>query len=371
MVQYDPDTFRETVLFALAAVLLAVAAGGAMVIFLAVQSGGTSLVWPDTPPLPFFTLVVATVGGLVVGLCLHLFGDHVDLLQETIAEFRKTGRFEPGHLPAGLLVIYLSLIAGASLGPEVAAVDMGGSMGTAAGDRVPGLKKRVRDLSTVGILGSLGGFAVYILLTGPAGALYPVPPYTFTVLDLVPAAALGLAGGAAGVAFISSYHFFHRFFSPLAGRPVLRGLVGGVGLGLLGTIAPVVLFSGQTGFRTVLAGGAAMGGLMLLALVGVKILASTWCMATVFKGGPVFPLFFAGGTLGMAASLLVPTIPLALAVPAAMAGMTVAVLKMPAVVVLLVAMVVLQWEVVPAVVVATVAGYFATRWAVLCPGEGE
>lgn len=348
-----------------AAVLLAVIAGGAMVIFLAVQSAGTSLVWPDTPPLPFFTLVVATVGGLVVGICLHVFGDHVGLLQETIAAFKKTGRFEPEHLPAGLLVIYLSLIAGASLGPEVAAVDMGGSMGTAAGDRVRGLKNRVRNLSTVGILGSLGGFAVYILLTGPAGALYPVPPYAFAPLDLFSAAVLGLVGAAAGVAFIYSYHAFHRLFSPLAGRPVLRGLVGGVGLGILGTLAPLVLFSGQTQFRTVLAEGAAMGGIMLLALVGIKILASTWCMATVFKGGPVFPLFFAGGTLGMAANLLVPAVPLALAVPAVMAGMTVAVLKMPAVVILLLAMVFLQWDVVPAVFVATIPGYLATRGVVL------
>ncbi|MDD4254884.1 MAG: chloride channel protein [Methanofollis sp.] len=365
MTPYDPAAVRESLRFALAAVLLAVAAGGAMVIFLAVQSVGTALVWPDTPPLPFFTLLVATVGGLAVGLCLHVFGDHVGLLQETLAEFQKTGRFEPEHLPGGLLAIYLSLVAGASLGPEVAAVDMGGGMGTAAGDRLRGMETRVRDLSTAGILGSLGGFGVYVLLTGPAGPLYPVPLYSFAVLDLVTAAVIGLVGAAAGVAFISSYHIFRRLFSPFAGRPLLRGVIGGAGLGILGSIAPVVLFSGQTEFREVLADGAAMGGLMLLALVGVKILASTWCMATVFKGGPVFPLFFAGGTLGMAASLLVPSIPLALAVPAAMAGMTAAVLKAPWVVVLLLAMVVLQWTVVPTIAVATVAGYLTTRWAVL------
>lgn len=365
MAPTDPAGQEESLRFFLVAVILAVTAGGAMALFLAAQNMGTAIVWPETPPLPLFTLVVTTVGGLVVGLCLHLFGDHVALLQEAIAEFRKTGRFEPEHLPAALLAVYLSLIAGASLGPEVAAIDLGGGMGTAVGDRLRGMAKRVRDLSTAGILGSLGGFGVYVILTGPAGALYPVPPYAFSLPDLVAAAALGLVGGAAGVAFISTYHVFHRLISPLAGRHLLRGVIGGAGLGVLGTIAPVVLFSGQTEFREVLAGGAAMGGLMLLALVGVKILASTWCMATVFKGGPVFPLFFAGGTLGMAVNLLAPSIPLALAVPAAMAGMTVAVLKAPWVVVLLVAMVVMQWTVVPAVAVATVAGYLTTRWAVL------
>lgn len=357
----DPAALWQTLRFALAAVLLAVAAAGAMVIFLAMQYGAAALVWPESPPVPYFTLLLTTAGGLAVGLCLHLFGDHVELLQKTLATFEKTGRFEPQYLPAGLLTIYLSLVGGASLGPEMAAIDMGGGMGTRLCDRVAWLKERVSDLSTVGILGCLVGFAVYLLLTGPPGALYPVPPYTFVAIDLVYAAVLGLVGAAAGVGFIYSYHLFARVTLPLADRPLLRGLLGGLGLGILGTLAPLVLFSGQTEFQTVLAEGAAMGAVMLLGLVAVKILASTWCMATVFKGGPVFPLFFAGGTLGMAASLLAPAVPIALAVPAAMSGMTVAVLKMPSVVLVLLAMVFLQWDVVPAVVIATVAGYVATR----------
>ncbi|QSZ66365.1 chloride channel protein [Methanofollis aquaemaris] len=361
----DPAAFGHTLRFALAAVLLAVAAAGAMVLFLAVQYGGVALIWPESPPVPYFTLLLTTAGGLAVGLCLHLFGDHVGLLQETLATFKETGRFEPQYLPAGLLTIYLSLVGGASLGPEVAAVDMGGGMGTRLGDRVAALKDRVRDLSTVGFLGCLVGFAIYLLLTGPPGALYPVPPYKFVAVDLLYATVLGLVGAAAGVGFIYSYHLFARLVAPLADRPLLRGLLGGLGLGILGTLAPLVLFSGQTQFQTVLAEGAAMGAVVLIGIVAAKILASTWCMATVFKGGPVFPLFFAGGTLGMAASLLAPGVPVALAVPAAMAGMTVAVLKMPSVVLVLLAMVFLQWDIVPAVVIATLVGYAATRGVVL------
>ncbi|MBP2145483.1 H+/Cl- antiporter ClcA [Methanofollis sp. W23] len=361
----DIATLWQTLRFALAAVLLGVAAAGAMVFFLAVQYGGAALVWPESAPVPYYTLLLTTASGLAVGLCLHFFDDHVGLLQETLATFKETGRFEPQYLPAGLLTIYLSLVGGASLGPEVAAVDMGGGMGTRLGDRVAWLKERVRALSTVGVLGALVGFAVYLLLTGPPGALYPVPPYTFVAVDLVYAAVLGLVGAVAGVGFIYSYHLFSRLIVPLADRPIFRGLLGGLGLGVLGTLAPLVLFSGQNEFQTVLTEGAAMGAVMLLALVAAKILASTWCMATVFKGGPVFPLFFAGGTLGMAATLLAPAIPVALAVPAAMSGMTVAVLKMPSVVFVLLAMVFLQWDVVPAVVIATVVGYVATRRVVL------
>jgi len=356
--------------FVLAVILIAIAAAGAMVLFLELQSIGAALLWPDSPPVPFFPLIVATAGGLAVGLCLHVFGDHVLLLQQSLTEFQRTGRFEPRHLPAGLLAIYLSLIFGARLGPEVAAIDMGGSMGTLAGDR---LQSRVRTLSNAGIAGALAGFAIYLQVTRTAGgALYPLPsPGELLPLYLVYAAILGLAGAAAGVLFIGAFRLFYRLTTPIAGRHLIRGVAGGVGLGIAGTVFPLVLFSGQNEFKTVLETGATAGAAVLLLLVAAKILASTWCMATIFKGGPIFPLIFAGGTLGLAVSLLVPAIPPAVAVPAVMAGMIVCVLKMPAAVIPIVALVFLQWEILIIVAVATVAGYYTTRSVAMFPHEGN
>jgi len=356
--------------FVLAAILIAIAAAGAMMLFLELQSLGEALLWPDSLPVPIFPLILATAGGLLVGVCLHVFGDHVLLLQQSLIEFQRTGRFEPRHLPAGLLTIYLSLIFGASLGPEVAAIDMGGSMGTLAGDR---LRSRVRTLSSAGIAGALVGFAIYLQITRTAGgALYPLPPPgELLPLYLLYAAILGLAGAAAGVLFIGAFRLFYRLMTPIAGRHLIRGVAGGVGLGIAGTVFPLVLFSGLNEFRTVLETGATAGATVLLLLVAVKIFASTWCMATIFKGGPIFPLIFAGGTLGLAVSLLVPAIPPAVAVPAVMAGMIVCVLKMPAAVIPIVALVFLQWEILIIVAIATVAGYYATRKIAMFPHEGN
>lgn len=363
-------TGRYSLRFALAAILIAIAAAGAMVLFLEVQSLGEALLWSDSRPVPFSALIIATAGGLTVGLCLHVFGDHVLLLQQSLAEFQETGRFEPRHLPAGLLAIYLSLIFGASLGPEVAAIDMGGSMGTLAGDR---LRSRVRTLSNIGIVGALAGFAIYLQVTRTAGgALYPLPPLgELLPLYLLYAAILGLVGAAAGVLFIGAFRLFGRLMAPIAGRHLVRGLAGGVGLGIAGTVFPLVLFSGQNEFKIVLETGATAGAAVLLLLVAAKIFASTWCMATIFKGGPIFPLIFAGGTLGLAVSLFVPAIPPAVAVPAVMAGMIVCVLKMPAVVIPLVALVFLQWEILIIVAVAAVAGYYTTRSVAMFPHEGN
>ena len=361
---------REFASFLALAVLLAVAAGAAMVLFLFLQAGGTAWVWQYSSSIPFFVLLATATGGLAVGLCLHLFGDHAGMLQQTIEEFQRTGRFEPEHLPGVLLSIYLSLVFGASLGPEVAAIDMGGSMGTWLGEREG---RCVRALGIAGVTGSLGGFGFYLwALATRSGILYPLPSYDFMPIDLLYAAGLGLAGAAAGVAFITSYHLFARLMAPLSDRHVVRGLLGGAGLGLAGTAVPIVLFSGQTEFQTVLAEGAGMGATTLLAVGIVKILASTWCLATVFKGGPVFPLIFTGGTLGMAVALLVPAVPLTLAITAVMAGMIGCVLKKPLAVIVLLVLIFLQPGVVLPIIIATLVGSRATRGVTMIPGpRGE
>ncbi len=358
-------------LFVLLSVLLFAAAGGAMVIFLILQTAGTALIWPDTVQGSIFILILTTAGGILVALCLSVFGDHVGLLQQTIAEFQKSGRIEPRYLTGGLLAIYLSLIFGASLGPEVAAIDIGGSMGTWMGDRVRSMYTWMRALAIVGISGSLGGFGVFLWITRTTGgALYPLPPYEeFMLLYLLYAAVLGLVGAAAGIAFIYSYRLFRHLTASLSERPLIRGAVGGLGLGLAGVLFPIVLFSGQTEFQTILNAGAGMGAAVLMLIVGTKILASTWCMATIFKGGPIFPLLFAGGTLGLTISLLFPSIPIAVAVPATMAGMIVCVLKMPLGVIPLVAIFFLQWDIVSFVILATLAGYYATRHITMLPGQ--
>ncbi|MBP1927603.1 H+/Cl- antiporter ClcA [Methanolinea mesophila] len=355
--------------FFVVALLLFLVTTGAMVVFLAAQTTVTGFIWQGTRYSPFFILAMTILGGLVVGLTLRHFGDHVGLLQQTLFMFRESGRFEPKYLPGGLLAIFLSLIFGASLGPEMAAVDMGGSVGTWSGDKTKDTTKNIRILSLIGISGALVGFGVFLGATATtSGALYPVPSYAeFIPIDLLYAAVLGLIGGVAGLALVYSYRIFSRAMTPLAGRPVLRGVLGGLVLGLLGIAAPLILFSGQYEFQTVLIEGAALGAATLFLLVVAKILASTWCMATIFKGGPIFPLIFAGGTLGMAISLVFPVIPLTVGITAVMAGMIVCILKSPFVVIPLLILIFFQWGIILVVIVATLVGYLVTKNVYMVP----
>jgi H+/Cl- antiporter ClcA len=62
----------------------------------------------------------------------------------------------------------------------------------------------------------------------------------------------------------------------------------------------------------------------------LKLLAVTVVLAAGFIGGPIFPLFFVGGTLGVILWQIFPGIPLMMAVGCMMAAVPCAVVPFPA-----------------------------------------
>jgi H+/Cl- antiporter ClcA len=110
---------------------------------------------------------------------------------------------------------------------------------------------------------------------------------------------------------------------------VLRGLVGGLGMGIIGALFPLTLFSGEEETVDLITHAAEIGVVMLIVLGIVKLFATSLVLATGWKGGYIFPIMFASVALGMAVNLLFPSIPVAVTVAATMAGALVAALKAP------------------------------------------
>ena len=104
---------------------------------------------------------------------------------------------------------------------------------------------------------------------------------------------------------------------------------------------------------------AEIGALGLIVLALAKLFLTTLCLATGWKGGYIFPTMFAGVALGMAAHLIFPTIPEAVAVAAAMGGAMVATLKAPIFSALFVSVLV-QRESTPVIAIAVIVGALAT-----------
>jgi H+/Cl- antiporter ClcA len=343
--------------------------------FIALVSKGTNLLWTEAAQAlgmdaRLFTVLVCTIGGLLVGLLVKVFGDHSGIFAEIMLEFGKTGRFNYRNAPGIVITAFVSLISGASLGPEAPLADACGGIGTLISDRLKLDEKETRTLGYSGVSGMLAAFitepiggailglessqggtsglktyfwvlfpsllasavstVLFVSLSGSFfQTLYKFPDYTPRLVDTFYAAPLGLLGGVVGLLFFVSLRRLQELFQVMKGHLVLRGLLGGLGLGIIGALLPLTLFSGEEGTADIITHAAEIGVAMLIVLGLAKLFVTTLLLATGWKGGYIFPLMFASAALGLAASLLFPSIPVAVSVAATMAGALVAALRAP------------------------------------------
>jgi H+/Cl- antiporter ClcA len=344
--------------------------------FIALVQLGTDLVWEETklstgldPRL--FTLLVCTLGGLLVGLLVRWFGDITGIFAEVMLEFGRTGRFEYRNAPGMVVTSLVSLIAGASLGPEAPLADACGGTGTWLSDRLKLNDQETRSMGYSGVSGMLAAFitsplggavlglesakggtgetrkeyfwvlfpsllasaaatVVFVLLSGVFfQTLYQFPDYKPQMNHLFFAVPLGMLGGVIGMLFMFSLKRLQQFFQPMKNRLVLRGLIGGLGMGVIGALLPLTLFSGEEQIVDLMSRAAELGVAMLIILSLAKLFATSLLLATGWKGGYIFPLMFASVAMGLAVKSLFPHIPVAVTVAATMAGALVAALRAP------------------------------------------
>jgi H+/Cl- antiporter ClcA len=381
------------------AAILGLATAVITFIFVAVVGVATDALWGQAAaatglPAPVWTLLVCTSGGLLVGILVRIFGDHSGIFAEIMREFGRTGRFEYRHAPGILLTGLVSLVSGGSLGPEAPLADASGGLGTWLAERLGFDERRTRSLSYSGLSGMLGAFftapiggallalesaqggasgvALYFWTLFPSllsaavatvafvtlthsyfGQLYAFPDYVPAARHMLQAVPLGVIGGAVGVLFFLFLGRLQTWLRPMKSRLVLRGLLGGVGMGIAGALLPLVLFSGEVELLELIERAAELGVAMLIVLAFVKLFVTCLILATGWKGGYIFPVLFVGAALGLAAHLLFPAIPMAVAVAATMAGALAATMRAPLFAILM-TVILVERETAPAVAVAVV-----------------
>jgi H+/Cl- antiporter ClcA len=215
------------------------------------------------------------------------------------------------------------------------------------------------------LLASAVATVVFVLLSGHFfQTLYQFPSYTPMLRDLIYAAPLGLIGGVVGVLFMLSLRRLQQLFQPMKAHVVLRGLLGGLGMGVIGALLPLTLFSGESETADLITQAAEIGVVMLIVLGLMKLLATSLLLATGWKGGYIFPILFSSVALGLAVNLLFPSIPVAVTVAATMAGALVAALRAPLFAALF-SMVLVQKETAPVIAVAVVVSALLTALLML------
>ena len=376
-----------------------------MIAFLFLQDSLTAIVWNDIPVdslSPVFNpliLVICGIGGLGAGLIRRHFKGEIAIMAEDLIGFNREGRFPLKRGIELFLRGLVSLVCGAPLGPEAPLTVSAGAAGTVIAEkaRLPPPVVTLSSLSAISgffgaflsspfagalifiettlekgimtwkavlpsIVAATTGFAVYFMLSGSfIGSIFILPVYEgFRDIDLLYAIFLGLLGGVCGILFIVVYKKMRELFEPLEHRPVFLGLLGGLGLGIAGIFVPLTLFMGGEQLQFLITNYLEVSLVLLFVLVAAKIFLITFSFSTGFAGGYIFPSFFIGGTLGLLVFRLFPFIPVAVCIVCVIAGVSVALLRSPIAIALIIA-ILFQKELIPAVAISLVMGFIVSH----------
>lgn len=344
----------KSMLLALLAALLGGLAGAVSAGFLHLVEWGQDTLWNVlTPKLPLQTLLVCALGGALVGLCQRFLGDHPKNINEAVTEISQTGRLDYSTMPQGLLTVAVSLIFGASLGPESAIVELLGGLGTWVTDAIRWLRHRLSLPQPIrsdqrakrlpqnwpALLALVAGLYTFVRLLGgmySGGFLHL--SQSFRWIDLLWSLPLGALGAAAGSLFLALQGWTKKWLAPFKSSPILLGLAAGVVLGTTALFLPMMLFSGQHQLQQAYDQAAQLGFWILLLIGLARLLLVNLLLASGWKGGQFLPIMFSAAALGLSVSVLFPVVSVPAAVLAVMAGLIAVVLPRPLIALVLMAL---------------------------------
>jgi H+/Cl- antiporter ClcA len=318
-------------------------------------------------------VAITAAAGVGVGLLRHVtrLPEQIPGLIADMKEEQVNPRLVPGIVAASAV----SLIGGASLGPEKALGSMGGGAGTWSSRR-RGLETEDRQVNTLaGFAGAYGGlfsstvivvmmvlevarpggqrltkalvgaivassvsFGIYFAVAGSFFLdVYEVPSYKYEDWHLLAGVPLGLLAAVIVTLLVIVMKLAAGLFGKLKLPSVAKTTIGGVIFGLVGVMLPLTMFTGSDQLTVVLDDPGTLGVGLLIALVLAKILAFAVSQASGFVGGPIFPALFLGGTAGVVVNQVFTGVPLGLAFTCLLAAVPGAVVSAPFSMVLLAA----------------------------------
>ncbi|MGF1460829.1 MAG: chloride channel protein [Leptolyngbyaceae cyanobacterium] len=341
-------------------------------IYIVIVHGIEHVLWHDTMPItpfsgPFKIVIITTIAGFLVGLI------HKLLPTEEVDVF---GAIPKGDMPlthsnGAILASIASLVGGFPLGPEAPTGIVAGSLGIwiSRNRRLPREILRTNLFSSVagafsglftapfGVIlmgfelkhkqspyyygtlaivavSSLLGFLVFYTVGGDRFSavlrLLELPAYQLEQWHILAAVLLGIVAVIFAFLFAFLTKALHQMMAPFHDKPIIRCTGIGLLIGLLGMAMPLTLFLGSEGLLEVVEGRTELTIGFLLIAAGLKIFALAVVLSAGFIGGPIFPLFFVGGTVGVILWKIFPGIPIMMAVGCMMAAVPCALVPFPA-----------------------------------------
>ncbi len=339
--------------FMLSVLITGAIAGAFVWLVLFAMDAGLDIVWERLASWfgRFYPIPVCIVGGIVIGLFARRYGDYPEDLRAVMAKVKRDGRYGYDKIGRMSVAAVLPLVFGGSVGPEAGLTGVIAGLCSWAADRMRRFGSDLRELTEAGVTATMSalfgaplyGFAegmsgrpseahemskwmraaVYIVaIVGALGALVllnrivgggmPLPHYEWDSVEaeeLLWFVPMMLVGALAGWMFRVLDSSMHRLSGRMGRRPVLKPVIAGTVLGIIGVILPFTMFSGEAQAEELDAVWTGTGALVLLATGFVKIAVTAMCVNMGWRGGHFFPVIFAGISIGYGTSLLTGTDP--------------------------------------------------------------
>lgn len=343
-------SFRNNLYLILFCGITGAVAGGVIWTFLKIMSLGITFLWdwlPEQVSIPCYTLLVCTLGGMLIGCFRRKFGNYPEDLETVMGKVKAEKTYDYSNMAVLLLSALFPLLLGSSIGPEAGLTGVIVGLCYWAGENLSFARQNAREYSQVGAAVTLSvlfrsplfgvfsveeenrdreilklqgtmklflyGLAVaagtgfYMVLSDLFGAgLSAMPSFPAMEPDISDYLMLVLYI-LLGCILAKFYFITHGVTEWAAGKipAILRETLGGLCLGIMGMTAPILMFSGEEAMGELIADYNMYLPLTLLAIAFLKVLLTNICIQTGLKGGHFFPVIFAGVCLGYAAAMLV------------------------------------------------------------------
>ena len=337
---------KNSVLFMLYAICIGAITGLIIWCFLKIMNVSIEFVWKTLPNIiriPFYTIIVCTLGGLIIGIWKKKAGDYPEELEEVMGKVKKEGRYPYNNIGSISVSAMLPLIFGGSIGPEAGLTGVIAGLCTWIGDKFKYLFKEMKELTQIGVSATLGtifnspmfgfiepereettlpktskiilyflaifgAFGIFILLNhfskgGSGIASFDGPEIGVKEwIWLLPLSLIGIIAGY-------FYHFSHKIVTkmcePIKNHIIVKCTLAGLLLGIAGTFLPYTMFSGEHQMAEIMNRWKEIGVVVLILSASIKLIITNTCIIMGFKGGHFFPCIFSGVCIGYALCILI------------------------------------------------------------------
>lgn len=321
-------------------------------LFLKIANVGITVIWewiPNYISVKHYTIIMCLIGGVIVGIFHKAWGPWPESMADAVKRVKNEGTYPYKKIPIIVGASFLSLFFGGSVGPEAGlvgillgacfwAMDQFGLARNrmvciigqnpdisrwevfktmASGLTLPADQlvydksyqwKRVEQVSA-GISAGICGLIVFESLNAIFGRCITIPHLSGGVvrgIDKLILVILIVAGIAAGYLYMIFKKITLTVFGFLAskGFEILNAILGGLVLGVIGSILPMTMFSGGNDMQAMQYEYLKMTPVLLIVIGVVKLFLTNVCIQSGWKGGHFFPLIFSGLSIGYGMSVL-------------------------------------------------------------------